>query len=84
MRPDQHDRQGLGRPASEALGMARPVEHPTLGRFDVVGQPIHMSRYPQPETLRPTPDQGQHTDEVLRELGYDRAAIAELRASGVV
>ena len=43
-----------------------------------------MSRYPQPETLRPTPDQGQHTDEVLRELGYDRAAIAELRASGVV
>ena len=53
-------------------------------KFDVVGQPIHMSRYPQPATLRPTPDQGQHTDEVLRELGYDAAAIAELRASGVV
>jgi formyl-CoA transferase len=71
-------------PQVKHLGMARPVEHPTLGRFDVVGQPIHMSRYPQPEKLRPTPDQGQHTDEVLRELGYDRAAIAELRASGVV
>jgi crotonobetainyl-CoA:carnitine CoA-transferase CaiB-like acyl-CoA transferase len=71
-------------PQVKHLGMARPVEHPTLGRFQVVGQPIHMSRYPQPETLRPTPDQGQHTDEVLRELGYDSAAIAELRASGVV
>jgi crotonobetainyl-CoA:carnitine CoA-transferase CaiB-like acyl-CoA transferase len=66
------------------LGMARPVEHPTLGRFDVVGQPIHMSRYPQPETLRPTPDQGQHTDEVLRELSYDASAIAGLHGRGVV
>ena len=66
------------------LGMARPVDHPTLGRFDVVGQPIHMSRYPQPETLRPTPDQGQHTDEVLRELGYDASTIAKLHGSGVV
>jgi formyl-CoA transferase len=66
------------------LGMARPVDHPTLGRFDVVGQPIHMSRYPQPETLRPTPDQGQHTDEVLRELGYDASAIAKLHESGAV
>jgi len=71
-------------PQVKHLGMARPVEHPTLGRFDVVGQPIHMSRYPQPATLRPTPDQGQHTDEVLRELGYDGAAIADLRAKGVV
>jgi crotonobetainyl-CoA:carnitine CoA-transferase CaiB-like acyl-CoA transferase len=66
------------------LGMARPVDHPTLGRFEVVGQPIHMSRYPQPETLRPTPDQGQHTDEVLRELGYDASAIAKLHEGGVV
>jgi formyl-CoA transferase len=71
-------------PQVKHLGMARPVEHPTLGRFDVVGQPIHMSRYPQPATLRPTPDQGQHTDEVLRELGYDGPAIADLRAKGVV
>ena len=43
-----------------------------------------MSAFPQPEKLRPTPDQGQHTDEVLRELGYDAAAIKELRAKRVV
>jgi crotonobetainyl-CoA:carnitine CoA-transferase CaiB-like acyl-CoA transferase len=71
-------------PQIKHLGMARRVEHPNLGAYQVVGQPIHMSRYPQPETLRPTPDQGQHTDEVLRELGYDASAIADLRGRGVV
>ncbi len=71
-------------PQIKHLGMARRVEHPNLGAYQVVGQPIHMSRYPQPETLRPTPDQGQHTDEVLRELGYDAAAINDLRGRGVV
>jgi crotonobetainyl-CoA:carnitine CoA-transferase CaiB-like acyl-CoA transferase len=34
--------------------------------------------------LRPTPDQGEHTEAVLRELGYDESAIAALRERGVV
>ena len=71
-------------PQVKHLGMAKTVEHPKIGEYEVVGQPIHMSRYPQPDRLRPTPDQGQHTDEVLRELGYDAAAIAGLRAKGIV
>ncbi len=71
-------------PQIKHLGMAKKVRHPKIGEYDVVGQPIHMSRYPQPDTLRPTPDQGQHTDEVLRDLGYDAAAIADLHGRGVV
>jgi len=34
--------------------------------------------------LRPTPEQGEHTDAVLRELGYGADAIAALRERGVV
>jgi crotonobetainyl-CoA:carnitine CoA-transferase CaiB-like acyl-CoA transferase len=71
-------------PQVKHLKIVRPVDHPNIGTFDIIGQPIHMSAYPQPERLRPTPDQGQHTDEVLRELGYDPAAIKGLREKGVV
>jgi crotonobetainyl-CoA:carnitine CoA-transferase CaiB-like acyl-CoA transferase len=32
----------------------------------------------------PTPDAGDHNDEILAELGYDAATIADLRASGAI
>jgi crotonobetainyl-CoA:carnitine CoA-transferase CaiB-like acyl-CoA transferase len=71
-------------PQVKHLKIVRPVDHPTIGTFDIIGQPIHMSAYPQPERLKPTPDQGQHTDEILRELGYDAAAIKGLHEKGAV
>src|SRR5665213_1441066 len=71
-------------PQVQHLGIRRPVDHPKNGTFDITGQPIHMSAYPQPQRLKPTPDQGQHTDEVLRDLGYDAPAIAGLHERGVV
>jgi crotonobetainyl-CoA:carnitine CoA-transferase CaiB-like acyl-CoA transferase len=71
-------------PQVQHLGIAKPVNNPRHGPQKVVGQPIHLSSYPQPDELRPTPEQGQHTDAVLRELGYDAAAIEALRARGAV
>jgi formyl-CoA transferase len=76
--------QTFAEPQVRHLGIARPVHHPVLGDIKVVGQPINMSAAPQPAALAPTPEQGQHTDEVLRSLGYDGQAIAGLRARGVV
>ena len=76
--------QTFADPQVRHLKIRRPVDHPTLGTFDIVGQPIHMSAYPQPDELRPTPDQGEHTDAVLHELGYDAAEIAGLRQRGAV
>jgi len=71
-------------PQVEHLGIARPVTHRKLGDIRVVGQAVNMSRTGQPERLRPTPEQSEHTDDILRELGYDAAAIAALRERRVV
>ncbi len=76
--------QTFADPQVQHLEMARPVDHPKLGAIKVVGQAINMTRTPEPEKLRPTPDLGQHTDQVLRELGYNDAAIADLRSREVV
>jgi crotonobetainyl-CoA:carnitine CoA-transferase CaiB-like acyl-CoA transferase len=70
-------------PQVRHLGMAAPIEHPSLGKTEIVNQPIKLSRTPN-IMQRPTPDAGEHTDEVLRELGYDAATIADLRARKVV
>ena len=70
-------------PQVKHLGMAQAVEHPTLGRTELVGQAIKLSRTPAKlETA--TPAFGEHTDEVLGELGYDAGQIAGLRERKVV
>ena len=63
--------------------MAAPVTHPRLGEIRLVGQAARLSRTPAAMACA-TPDKGQHTDEVLGELGLDAARIAALRAARVV
>jgi formyl-CoA transferase len=56
--------------------------HPVFGDILTLGNPIVV---PGKEfSIRPAPSHGQHTDEVLAELGYDEAARERLRAEGVV
>ena len=70
-------------PQVRHLGMAQAVEHPTLGRTELVGQPIKLSRTPAKlETA--TPGLGEHTDAVLAELGYGETAIEDFRARNIV
>src|SRR5436190_8815935 len=71
-------------PQVEHLGIARAVKHPKLGDIKVVGQPINLSDFSQPAALKPTPDMGEHTDQVLAGLGYDKPAIEKLRAGGAI
>jgi len=71
-------------PQVKHLGIARPIDHPKYGKQTVVGQPIHLSRYPQPEKLKHTPEPGEHTEEILSGLGYDKGAIAALREKRAV
>jgi formyl-CoA transferase len=65
------------------LKMAAPVRHPRLGDIEVVAQAVELSRTPS-GVRYPTPEKGEHTDEVLGELGFGAAAIADLRKQKVI
>src|SRR5262245_20921814 len=64
-------------------GLFTEVEHPKLGRVRQVAFPVRMSETPARVEM-PPPDLGEHTDEVLRGLGYDAPTIATLRRDGTV
>jgi crotonobetainyl-CoA:carnitine CoA-transferase CaiB-like acyl-CoA transferase len=63
--------------------MVLDVEHPGHGPVRMTGFPIKLSKTP-PRIHRPAPTLGQHTDQVLAELGYDADKIAGLREAGVL
>ncbi len=70
-------------PQVRHLGIAQAVDHKTLGRIELVGQAVRLSR--TPSRLRTaSPDPGEHTDKVLGELGLLQKEIADLRAKGIV
>jgi len=59
------------------------LEHPTLGPVKSLATPVHMSATPLRYDRHP-PLLGEHTDEILRELGYGADQVSELRQAGVV
>jgi formyl-CoA transferase len=65
------------------LGLAVPVQHPSLGELLVQRVSVTLSRTPG-SVRTATPEPGEHSDEVLRELGYTPEEIARLKKDGVV
>ncbi|RZL96621.1 MAG: CoA transferase [Variovorax sp.] len=65
------------------LGVVTSVNDPGGQPVHMISQPVVLARTPA-RVVAKAPDVGQHSDEVLREAGYDEADIAQLHALEVV
>ena len=70
-------------PQTVASGMLVPTKHPRLPDYRAVGLPIRWDGE-RPSVARVPPLLGEHSAEVLAELGYDEAAIQELASRHVI
>jgi formyl-CoA transferase len=70
-------------PQVRHLEAAASVRHPKLGDTRVVNQAVKLSRTPA-AMARAAPELGEHTEEILAELGYNAAQVASLRSRKIV
>jgi crotonobetainyl-CoA:carnitine CoA-transferase CaiB-like acyl-CoA transferase len=70
----------------KSLGMNIPVNHPRLGPFELLGQPLSLeANGGRPAARFPAPELGEHTEEILSNLlGYEKATIESMRSRGVI
>ena len=75
--------EALAHPSAVARNMVVAVPHPTAGEVRLVNSPLRLSATPT-AVRRPPPLLGEHTAEVLVELGYSEEQIVELCSDGVI
>jgi len=81
--PVQHIREVHGDPQAKANGLVVPFDHPVLGQVPVPGYPIHFSACAA-GTRCAAPAIGEHTEEILADLGYSQEVIRSMRDEGIV
>jgi formyl-CoA transferase len=69
-------------PSLRLTGTVVEVDHPTRGKYLTVGNPIKMSD--SPTEVKRSPLLGEHTEEVLAELGYGSDEVSALRLKKVI
>jgi len=73
----------LADPQMAERGFLIEQQHPTAGLLHLLASPLHLSQTPATYRL-PPPLLGQHTDDVLSEVGFSQAEIEALHAGGAV
>ena len=71
----------LAHPQAAARRLIREVESP-VGKVPVVGNPVRLSA--SPARYDAIPELGEHTEAILKKLGYDKAAIEKLRSEKII
>lgn len=74
-------REALRTPAGAAL--VETIEHPEAGAYEAVRNPVRIDGRRGPKSS-PPPRLGEHTNRILRELGYGRADVARLKREGAI
>jgi crotonobetainyl-CoA:carnitine CoA-transferase CaiB-like acyl-CoA transferase len=74
--------QAFDEPQVKHLGILKEVVSPRLGKQVLMGQPVVLERTPH-TIARSTPRRGEHTEEVLREIGIDPASLTRMKEAGV-
>ncbi len=75
--------QAMVHPQIQARDMAPETNHPTEGTIRQIGIPVKFSETPG-EIRLPCPDYGEHTSEVLRDLGYSKEQIREMQEEEII
>ena len=74
----------LDDPHLAARGFFEPIEHPDVGTHEYPSWPMRLSAGPSVAWRGPAPTLGQHTDDVLSELGVTDEELDHLRAEHVI
>ena len=70
-------------PQVQHLGIAQPMETEPFGETKALAQPFELTRTPSSFAAAP-PTRGQHTLEILEELGFSAEECAELEKKSVI
>lgn len=74
--------QALDSPFVAKTGRLQSIPHPQRGAYRMIAPPVRSADAEAP--AHPAPQLGEHTDELLREIGYDAARIGALRAARII
>jgi crotonobetainyl-CoA:carnitine CoA-transferase CaiB-like acyl-CoA transferase len=75
-------KQVFEEPQVKHLGILKQVTSKHLGEQTLMGQPVTLTRTPS-TIARSAPKRGEHSEEILSEIGFDRAALDRMKAAGV-